>query len=313
MRNSIVGDATYNTIGNATYFFCLWLIMVLAVRISGYNVAGNLSLAMTISNVFFVVANYGMRSFQASDIQKQYTNSQYILSRFFTIIISVFLCAFFVWFCDYRKVQYLSIMIFMLYKALEAFSDVLYGVLQRENMLKYSGISLVLKGILSVIIFAISLILTKNIIWALVGIFFASLVVLLFYDIPKVKIAQENSLEFHRQDISKSYQLLKNCFSMFIVSIAPMILQAIPKLTFEKMYTTEELGIYSSVAAPTVVLSTLVSCVLIPFLPLFAMLIQEKQISNLTKLFLKFIGVVSILCGISCVLAHIAGVFLLSF
>lgn len=313
MEKSFASDAIYNTTGNIAYFFCLWIITVLVVRMSGYEAAGILSLAMTTSNVFFVVANYGMRSFQASDIKRQYSNAQYVLSRYLTVVVGVVLCAFFAWFTGYKNVQYGAIMLYMVYKSLEAFADVLYGVLQRENMLKYSGISLILKGILSVIAFTMGLISTGNILWALVGMDLASLMVLVCYDVPKVKAAQTGALQVHKQDLGQSCQLLKCCFAMFVVSIAPMILQAIPKLMFEKIYTTEELGIYSSVAAPTVVLTTLVSCIMIPFLPLFAQYIQEKQRRNLAKLLIKFVGSVVTLGVIACAVAYLMGGWALSF
>lgn len=306
-HDSFANDALYNTLGNIVYFFCLWLITVLVVRISGYDDAGILSVAMTTSNVFFVISNYGMRSYQASDVNNEFTDSQYILSRYLTVFVGFASCIIFAIVSHYDMPHLIAIVWFMLFKSVEAFSDVLYGVMQKAHCLKISGVSLCLKGILSVLFFTLILFFSKNLSLALFGMFLSVLVILIFYDIVKTRKITKATFSIQLNNVYQSYKLLKKCFCMFIVSISPMILQAIPKLQFERKYSTEELGIYSSVSSPTIVIPTLVSCIMIPFLPLFAKYIQEKTPKKLLKLFLIFLGGVILLGTVTSLCSYFFG------
>lgn len=306
-QNSLAADALYNTVGNIVYLFCLWIITVLVVRLSGYDDAGVLSVAMTTSNVFFVVANYGMRSFQASDVSCEYSDQQYVFSRIITVAIGVFLCAGFAVIYNYNAIQGLAIFLFMLFKAVEAFSDVLYGVMQRGHSLKNAGISLIAKGICAVIGFSVGLIISGSLIFALTAMLVSSALITIFYDIPHMKRVSKNIFIFTAVDKKRSLILLKACFAMFVVSIAPMILQAIPRLSFEKMYSVSELGIFSSIAAPTVVLSTLVSCILIPYLPRFASAVRDDDRMGLLKLLLISVFAVLLLGSLACLVAWLLG------
>ena len=311
-NSSFATDALYNTVGNVVYLFCMWVVTVLVVRLSGYEDAGILSVAMTTANIFFVVANYGMRSFQASDVKNLYSNQQYVYSRFATVVLSVILCLLFSIVSGYAGEQFFAIQIYMLFKAVEAFADVLFGVMQRGHRLKSAGISLVVKGICSVAGFVVGLLLFRNLIWALMIMFIASMMIALLYDIPQTLKIDSTAMQYHADNNQTAAKLLKECFPMFLVSVAPMILQAIPKLSFERMYSTAELGIYSSVAAPTVVLSTLVSCIMIPFLPMFADAIQAHDRKKLFKLLMTFSVAVISLGAVACLAAWLLGGWALS-
>lgn len=310
--DAFASDAMYNTLGNMVYFFCLWIITILVVRLSDYENAGILSVAMTTSNIFFVIANYGMRSFQASDINIEYTNRQYLFSRYVTVTIGTISCLLFAKISGYDGEHFEAILFFMLYKALEAFSDVLFGIMQRGHRLKTAGISLIAKGVLSVVAFVIGMLITNEMSFALLLMFLTSLLTVLLYDIPQTLRVDVSIFRFKKEDIKLCFFLLKACFAMFLVSVAPMILQAIPKLSFEKMYSAAELGIYSSVSAPTVVLSTLVSCIMIPFLPQFASAIYNEDRKKLLRLLLSFVIAVISLGALASIAAVCFGGFALS-
>lgn len=304
-------DAFYNTIGNIIYLGCQWIITVMVTRVCGYKDAGILSVAMTSVNIFFVIAGYGMRSFQASDISHIFSNAQYLGSRYLTAFIGGSLCVLFTFINRYSAEQSLAIFLFLLYKLLEAIADVLYGFLQAEGKLKYAGYSLCIKGVAGVTVFSVPLLLTENLNFALCLFLLSGFFALLLYDIPSVLRFKQASLSIGVQDFKGISKLLMECFPMFVVSVSPMILQAIPKLTLERVASTEQLGIYSSVAAPTVIINTLVSSIIIPFLPLFSHYIKEHDLISLRKLLLRSLGMTYLLGIVGMVAALVLGKFFL--
>ena len=69
---SIKASVIWNSMGSMVYLISQWLISVLVVRVSGVEVAGNLTLAMSIKNVFYSIAMQGIRNYQVSDTNEKY-------------------------------------------------------------------------------------------------------------------------------------------------------------------------------------------------------------------------------------------------
>lgn len=288
-KGSYASDAVYNTMGNIIYFFSIWITTVLVVKVSGYDNAGILSVAMTIANVFFVVAHYGLRSYQSSDYNNDFRNSHYMASRYMTSLLGFGLCLFFCLICKYDSKHIKAIMLYMTFKGLEAFSDVIYGIWQKSHKLKYAGVTMSLKGILSTLMFSLILWKTQKIIWAIAAMCIGVIIFVAYEVYLTIRWAQD-SFQINKKDIRISLELLRLTFPMFIVSICPMILQAIPKLIFERLFSTSEMGIYSSISSPTIIIPTFVSCIMIPYLPIFAESITHKNKKKLAICFASFFG-----------------------
>ena len=64
----------YNSVGFIVYLFCQWLITIVVVRLSNYEDAGILSLAMSINNILYAISTFGLRNYQVSDIENKYSN-----------------------------------------------------------------------------------------------------------------------------------------------------------------------------------------------------------------------------------------------
>ena len=84
-------QALYNTLGNLIYLFAQWLLTVITTRISGVEAAGVLTLAISIGNIFYFIQMYGMRSYQAADVDNEFSSSQYLKSRYITTVIGLLL------------------------------------------------------------------------------------------------------------------------------------------------------------------------------------------------------------------------------
>jgi len=66
---SLKANMLWNSAGSLTYLACQWLVTVLVVRLtSGYDAAGLLSLAMSVTGIFGTFATYKMNTYQISDV-----------------------------------------------------------------------------------------------------------------------------------------------------------------------------------------------------------------------------------------------------
>ena len=93
---SLRRNVVYTSAGSLTYLACQWLINVLAVRLGSYADGGMLSLAVTVTNVFSVLATFSLRVYQASDVTGRFSASRYISTRVMTGLAGMALCMAFV-------------------------------------------------------------------------------------------------------------------------------------------------------------------------------------------------------------------------
>ena len=300
-------QALYNTVGNLVYMIALWLISVLTVRLSGFDDAGVFSIAMSVGNIFYFIAMYGMRSFQASDTLYQYKPADYFTVRWITVGAALVVLAGYLMISGYSLYISLAILLYTLFKCLEASSDVYFGELQRVGHLEACGISMSVKGILCIPVYCFVLWFTKNVAFALFGMILVSAIFLVidYFSYKKWRDPEQKS------ENKAAYALLKAGFPMLLTTVFPIIVTAMPRLALEKYCGTEILGIYSSISTPTVLITTLVPNILTPFMTYYGLCYHEKKYRKL----LKMLGI-SLICtaalgAVACLCAHLLGDFVM--
>ena len=266
-------NVIWNTFGSVFYYFCQWLITIIVVHISSFENAGYLSLAMTTSSSFSAIALFNMRNFQVSDIKEEYSSSIYVGSRIVTCIVAFFLCTITVlygnsWF------QILCIAAFMLIRVAEAIADVLHGIDQKYECYDYIGKSYILRGIATVSSFVFGIRITDNLAVTLFIMAILNLMLAFFYDWRKTKVIDK--FEIMIKD-KKLIDLLKKCFPLVIFSFLLSLENLIPKNLLNQYYGAEELGIYSSMASPTLIVQVFASVAFSPFLPKFSELLYQGK------------------------------------
>lgn len=281
----------YTLIGNFVYLIAQWALTVVVVRLEeDFYAAGVLSLAMTIANIFYVIACYGMRAFQVSDINHEYRDQCYLLSRIVSIIAAMAGCIVYVVVKGFDFFSAYCIAIFMLYKCFEAASDVIYGVFQMRDDFEHICLSMSVKGVMSFAVFTAALAAGKTLPIALWMMNIVALATLLFIDLRQCSKFVKPMLIISGQILKSMRQLLWISMPAMLVLICQPLLMSIPRIYFENNFSTEQLGIYSSISAPTVAISTFVSCVMTPYIPYFAEYYTAGDRKRITKLFFALIA-----------------------
>ena len=305
-------DALLNTIGNFAYLGALWLMSVLVVRLSGFDDAGYFSLAMTSANIYISLASYTVRLYYAADLNYRFSDNQYIFMRVLTTASSFILCIVCSLITGYTGKKLIVIILFYIFKCGEMLSDILFGMLQRKGKLYISGYTMTFKSVISLLAFCVILKFTKNLILALAVMAVIAILIFLFLDYPIAKKYATETIKLSKKDFMPAIELCKICFSLFVVGLCFNIIPSLPRLVFEKIYSTEALGYYSSISTITVLISTAVNCVLIPLVPKFTTYYQEKQKKKMTMLTFGCMGIIFAI-GVVCFIGSlIAGKWLLT-
>ena len=247
---SVRVNMLYNVIGSLSYQLCLWLTTMLVVMLSdGYGNAGMLAFAMTIGNMMSGIGTYDMRTYQVSDVRHEYTQGEYVGFRLVTLAIGIAVTIAYATATSPDVATLAATIAYVLFKTDESFADVLYGVEQIAGRMDFIGKSEMLRGMLVVAAFAITLRHTGSILVAIVAMLPAGLVVTILYDVRhtrqlatiRPKIARETTI-----------RLLMECLPIVIGMTLIGMTVSVPRQYYANAYGSEELGIYATIATPAV-------------------------------------------------------------
>ncbi len=277
-------QAAINSMGSVVLMFGQWLISVLLVRMSGYEDAGVFSLAMTVSNVFSFFANYGLRNYQVSDVEGRFTQGQYILTRVLTALASSVACAVYLLAAGgYSPLERWAILLYLLYSNINVLSDTLLGSLQLHERLYINGYSNMMRGTVCFLAFVGTYLAVHNLLAALTVMCLATLLLAVLYDWRCFRKVETIAL-WKRGDWNAAVRLLRVCFALMLSNIFPVITTALPRRSIQKLAGTEQLGYFSSVFTPTVLITTLVPAIVIALVPRFADAWNRRDRSSLLRL-----------------------------
>ena len=306
-NKAIAKNITWNTIGSLFYLVCQWLLSVLVVRISGsFEDAGILSLAMSIATFFSVITLFNVRNYQVSDSKELYSNSDYVFHRIMTCGVSLILCGGFVLLNSYDLLTSLSIVAYMLVKLVEGFADVLHGIAQKQWRLDIAGKSFILRGILLVVSFLVSMLLSQNLALSIFAMAITTLISLLFYDYIAVKKVGSFDFRFNRQNI---LSLTKVCLPMVAYGACVNAIVPLARYVLEINHGAEILGYFATVSTVAVLVQAFVTFVFTPLIGVFEESYSKGNKKAILKLLLKLTFMLIFITGLAIIVAAIAGEF----
>ncbi len=287
-RRRFLSGTVWNLIGTFAFAFSAWLTTFIIAKYYGageYQSAGIFAVAASFGNIFRIVSSYGLRAYQVSEAGDDSADRTYIVTRIITVLSGALLCFAASLAFGYDATQILAINIYMIFNSVCAFADVLFGILQRHGRIDLTGVSLTLRSVATTLAFTVCLLLTGNLLLSLGAISAAALLIMLLYDIPLTKRC--HAVVIRKADFQKPepYRLIRLGFPMLLYTIFLTLITFAPRLLLEKIAGASEVGVFAYVFAPTVVISTFASGVLLPFLSKMA---KYWSLPDLKKLRISF-------------------------
>ena len=259
---------TINAIGSIVSMLGQWLISVLLVRMGGYADAGVFSLAMSMSNVFNVIANYGIRNYQVSDARRDFSQRQYLWARTAAIALSFAVCGVYLLAsAGYSSGERLAIGLYLVYSNINIFGDTLLGTLQLHGMLQLNGYSSIIKGVVCFVVFCLSYLAWHSLPVSLGMMAAAIAAVTVLYDWRLYRQVEPGRIWPVRGDCQAVLHLGRRCLGLMVASLLPLVTTALPRRAIQLVLGAEQLGYFSSIFTPTVLVTTLVPTVLVAILP----------------------------------------------
>ncbi|MCM1257800.1 MAG: lipopolysaccharide biosynthesis protein [Roseburia sp.] len=289
-EKSTLANIFYNSFGTMFYYGCQWLTTILIVHLSGYQDAGNYSLAMTFTAAFAIFALFNTRQFQVSDVKGEYTDKTYIVSRYIAMAAAFLICVIGLLFNAYTVFQWLVILLYMLFKCGEAWVDVYHGICQKNGRMDFICYSFIARGILMLISFCGVIYATGNLLLGVLAMAVSTYLVIFFYD-------RHMAMQFVQDGEKADFKALKTLMvilvPLVIVSVTNNLSISLPKYFLERYFDETVLGYYSSVATPSLIVQVGASTIFVPLITPLAdkLLANDKKgfAGILKKVFFAFV------------------------
>ena len=177
-------DYFFNSIGMGVWGGLFPILTVIATHLSGAEQAGMFAMAFVIANLLQFIGNYGVRTFQVSDIDEAESFDAYQIHRYLACFLMVAVGYLFCVVRGYGGDMLVICCATFAFRAIDAVADVYEGRLQQLDKLYLSGISQIVRCALVVVVFTFVLVISRSIPAASIAMAIASAVTLVGVTIP---------------------------------------------------------------------------------------------------------------------------------
>ena len=312
--------------GNVVYAACQWGMIVALAKLGSTLMVGQFSLGLAIATPVLMFTNLHLRAAQATDARRLYSFAEYLQLRSVMTLAAIAAIAAIAWFEHYERQTTIVILAVALAKGIETLSDIHYGLFQLNDRLDQTGISMILRGVLSLVALSAGLYLTRDVFWGCVGLAMAWLAVLLFFDVRRggrfVGFSDDSLRvstwtrrwrpECDGQGLRRQWDLMCLALPLGIVTTLASINLNMPRYFIEARMGEHQLGIFSALAYATVAM-TLVSdslghCVI----PRMSRLYAGGQMAEFRSVLFQLVGIGCALGLAGLALAQVMGSRLLT-
>jgi len=166
---SLRRNFAWTFVGNVVYAACQWGMLVALAKLGSPSLVGQFALGLALCAPVMMLANLALRAVQATDARNEYRFGDYLALRLATTALAFAAICLIAWLAGYRWQTALVVILVGVAKSVESFSDVIYGLMQKYERLDRIAIALMLRGVGSVVVFALTLWLTRSAAWAVVA------------------------------------------------------------------------------------------------------------------------------------------------
>ena len=303
-------DYICNMFGIATWGMVFPVLTVVITQLTNAELAGMFSLAFITATLLMMIGNYGVRTYQVSDIDERHSFADYEVNRFITCALMMFVG---VGYCMVRgyggDMLTISIGVYF-YRMIDALADVYEGRLQQQDKFYLAGISQAVRSVLVVLFFSLALLITRNVGVASIVMAVVAALTFVFLTFPLGLIETPKS---PRCTFESVVVIFKQCFPLFLAVFLFNLIESMPKFVMEGVLPYDSQLYFNALYFPA---QGIMLAIQLVYKPLLVRLTKEWADPSRRKrfdlAFLAMMGVVLAFTGVTAVLMGWIGIPLMS-
>lgn len=310
-------------IGNIVYLISQCGMLMVLAKMGTPEMVGRFALGVAITSPVIMLANLQLRPIQATDTRHEYLFSDYLALRLITTMLALLVIIGIAFAFTSRWETALVILVVGLAKAIEAVSNVFYGLLQQHERMDRIAKSMIIKGPLSLLAFSVGVYLTNSVLFGVAGLAISWVLILVGYDMRSgiliLNVGPRTPYSAKSRKVSWA-GILRPCwevrrlrrlawfalplgFAMMLISLNANI----PRYFVERYLGEQGLGFFAAMAYLMIAGGTMVNALGQSASPRLAKYYATKHGAAYCTLLTKLIGTGVLLGGTGVIVAIVAG------
>jgi len=287
---SLRSSFTWTLAGNIVYSACQWGMISALAKLGNAALVGSFALGLAITAPIFMFTNFQLRGVQATDAHSQFDFADYFTLRLMTTFAGLLLVGCVALAGRFDPVTAAVILLVGVSKAIESLSDVVAGLLQKMERLDRVAISLMMRGVGSLVAFGLVFWNTRSLPSAACALVVAWAAVFVFYDVYQMRECAPGMHQFPGLRWIHLKRLARLSMPLGIVMTMLSLNVNIPRFILQHYGGAEEVGIFSSLAYLLVSVNLVANAMGQSAMTRLAGLFSAKQFPAFSQLLLRLSG-----------------------
>lgn len=295
-------DYICNTIGTGAWGMVFPILTIVVTQLCGVEQAGMFSMAFIIGTLLMIIGNYGMRTYQVSDIKEVHSFSDYQISRVVTCIAMMAVAYVHCGIRGYSEQMFTICMGVCVYKMIDGLADVYEGRLQQKDKLYLAGISQAFRSVVVFVVFSLFLLITRDLGISSIAMAVAAIATFLVLTFPLALLETPKS---RRQSTQSIIALFKQCFPVFIALFMYALIDNMPKFVMETALSYDNQLYFNALYFPAQAILLTVGFVYKPLLVRMAQMWADAEKRN--RFHLVILAIVAMVIALTLVVIFLMG------
>ncbi len=304
-------DFVWNSVGAGSWGMVFPILTMVASQLVGVEQAGMFSMAFVVGTLLMFLANFGVRTYQVSDVERIHSFNDYQINRVITCILMMVVGVIYCNIRGYQPEMFAICMGVFLYRMVDGLADVYEGRLQQVDKLYLAGISQTIRSLLAIAVFAVVLFVSHSIVAASFGMAIAAAATFVVVTYPLALLETPKS---RKASFASIKELFRSTFPLFLAIFLFNLIDSMPKFAMEGTLSYDNQLYFNALYFPAQTILIVAQLVYRPLLVRMASVWQDS--SRRRQFDLILVGIMLVIVAITAVVFVFmawVGVPLLSF
>lgn len=240
-------DYIWNSVGLGAWGVVFPILSIVTTQLVGVEQAGRFSMAFVTGTLLLFIANYGVRTFQVSDIAEKHSFADYQANRVVTCIVMMFVGILYCQLRGYDPQMFTLCMGMFVYRAIDGLADVYEGRLQQMDKLYLAGISQAIRSAAVIIAYSALILISRSIGTAGIAMAVASVASFVLLTLPLTYFETPKSAKL---SIAGVKDLFAQCFPLFVALFLYNLIDNMPKFSMEGVLSYDNQLYFNALFSP---------------------------------------------------------------
>ena len=304
-------DYIWNSVGLGAWGVVFPVLSVVTTQLVGVEQAGRFSMAFVTGTLLLFIANYGVRTFQVSDLSERHSFADYQANRALTCIVMMLVGILYCQLRGYDPQMFTLCMGMFAYRAVDGLADVYEGRLQQMDKLYLAGISQAIRSAAVIIAYCALILITRSIGAAGVAMAVASVASFVLLTLPLTYFETPKSTKL---SIAGVRNLFVQCFPLFVALFLYNLIDNMPKFAMEGALSYDNQLYFNALFSPAHIIIMVIGFIYKPQLMRLAEIWADpKRRGRFDLIVLAVLAIIVALTGGVAVVMGTVGIPVMSF